>query len=112
MATIDSKDFIDRLIAGNGLLDGELEDYDNPPAIKIVEYTNAYGTVTWGVVFKGESGKNRYEIPTDYVRNPKVIWERKKESVVKSTEVDCECHADNVCKSCGINHHCPVHGDD
>lgn len=70
MATIDSKQIIDDIIAGK---------YDNypgePRAIKIVEYTNAWGKRTWGVVHAGED-QYRYERETEYVRDPVVIWRR------------------------------------
>jgi hypothetical protein len=72
MATIDSRAIIDAIIAG---------EYDDEPdlAVKIVEYTNAWGKVTWGVVYRSEArGRlgTRYEQPSEYVRHPKVIWER------------------------------------
>ncbi len=72
MATIDAREIIDAIIAGKS-------DYpDEPLAVKIVEYTNAWGNVTWGVVFADEPYpfNRRYETPTEYVRNPRVIWER------------------------------------
>jgi hypothetical protein len=90
MATFDDKATIDKIIAGNGwsdpsyAVDGEDGPAD-PPVIKIVEYTNAEGRQTWGVVFEnelrlrnrdGSRVADRYEVPTQYVRNPKVIWRR------------------------------------
>jgi len=77
MATIDSKEAIDRIIARNG--DPPVEEPSEPPAVKIVEYTNMAGRITWGVVWENEVAigtGNRYEIPTPYVRNPHVIWTR------------------------------------
>lgn len=72
MATIDNKDMIDRMIANNGFYE------DDAQVEQIVEYTNAYGNVTWGVTWSNEheSRKRRYELPTFYVRNPRVIWRR------------------------------------
>lgn len=71
MATIDSKEFIDKIIAANGRL------YENdPPITRIVEYTNAWGRTAYGVVFQGEAHQDRYEIETEYVQNPKVIFLR------------------------------------
>lgn len=70
MATIDDKTIIDRLIADNGHYQGD------PQVYMIVEYTNAYGNVTWGVTWETErdNARHRYLIETEYVRNPKVIW--------------------------------------
>jgi hypothetical protein len=70
MATIDSKDIIDRLIECDGYYDGDERVY------AIVEYTNAYGNITYGVTWPRENGrKTRYMIDQPpYVNNPKVIW--------------------------------------
>ena len=79
MATIDSKAVIDAIIAGNGYSDPSWEAEGEPPAIKIVEYTNGWGKTTWGVVFANEGPiyQSRYEEATEYVRNPRVIWTRR-----------------------------------
>jgi hypothetical protein len=72
MATIDSKEIIDDIIAGK-------YDDDHDLVIKIVEYTNAWGNVTWGCVYSCEAAMgmaSRYEIPSNFVQNPKVIWRR------------------------------------
>ena len=71
MATIDTKAVIDDIIAGK-------YDDDEDLAVKVVEYTNAWGGVTWGVVYRREPAhaQTRYELPTPWVRNPKVIWRR------------------------------------
>lgn len=96
MATIDSRAVIDAIIANNGWSDPayavESEDGPaEPPVVKIVEYTNMAGVSCWGVVFENEASMkmipidggpadltygDRYEIPTEYVRNPRVIWRR------------------------------------
>ncbi len=69
MATIDSKHIIDELIANNGIYPGD------PQVYMIVEYTNAYGNVTWGVTWPHEKGRDRYTIEQyPYVNNPKIIW--------------------------------------
>ena len=80
MATFDNKEFIDQFMANDGWLPstGSHDAPDNPPAVRIVEYTNAWGKIAWGVVFRGERDLYRYEDATEYVRNPKVIWERKR----------------------------------
>lgn len=73
MATIDSREAINRLIAGNGRTDP-----DDQPVVKIVQYLNYERATCWGIVFENESPamQIRYEIETDYVRNPVVIWRR------------------------------------
>ena len=70
MATIDNKKMIDDLIANNGHFE------DDPRVAQIVEYTNAYGNITWGVTWINEppASQRRYEIATEWVRNPRVIW--------------------------------------
>lgn len=67
MGTFDDKAIIDELIAN----DGHYED--DPRVVKIVEYENFEGRTCWGVVYPGED-PNRYERPTAYVQNPRVIW--------------------------------------
>ena len=76
MPTIDSKRIIDDIIRHNGVYGGEVAP-DNLPAVRIVEYRNAWGSVTWGVVFEGERDIDRYNRPSDYVCEPRTIWERK-----------------------------------
>jgi hypothetical protein len=70
MATINSKEIIDNLIANNGFYE------DDARVAQIVEYTNAYGDITYGVTWcnEHERAKRRYEVESEYVRNPKVIW--------------------------------------
>lgn len=70
MATIDNKQIIDDIIRDNGYYD------EDPQVYMIVEYTNAYGNVTWGVTWSNESSQQRvrYLDETEYIRNPKVIW--------------------------------------
>lgn len=68
MATINDRAVIDKLIATNGA--------DSPkPVIKIVEYTNFWGSICWGLIYEGQA-LDTYT-PTDYVINPTTIWERK-----------------------------------
>jgi hypothetical protein len=77
MATIDRRDFIEQLIAGNGRMPDDQEPTpDNPRAVRIVESVNFEGRTCWGVVFENErvSSWDRYERPTEYVRNPRVLW--------------------------------------
>lgn len=76
MATIDYKDIVDKIIADDGYYDG---DTTEPRALKIVEYTNAWGKQCWGVVFEGDGDDDRYERANEFVQNPTVIWEVKKD---------------------------------
>ena len=69
MATIDSKKIIDEIILANG------KQYDDEPqVVKIIAYTNAWGKVTYGVVWEGDGDLGRYEVETPFVQNPQVIW--------------------------------------
>ncbi len=70
MATIDDKDLINEIIKKDGYY------LDDPRIYMIVEYTNAYGNITWGVTWCNEQyrARTRYLIETDYVKNPKIIW--------------------------------------
>lgn len=89
MATFTTKAMVDRLIAGNGWETPEHHDApDNPSAIRVVEYDTPEGETTWGVVFAGEPDEFRYERPTEYVRNPRVLWvKRTTEAVAPAVEL-------------------------
>ena len=69
MATIDDFAMVQKLIKNNG------HYFDDPQLVKIVEYTNGFGHKAWGLVYPGEDA-DRYNQPTEYVREPKTIWER------------------------------------
>jgi hypothetical protein len=72
MATVDHRATVDRIIATNG------EEYaDEPPVLKIVEYTNVGNRQCWGVVWDGDPDPDRYERPSDWIRDPVVIWRRR-----------------------------------
>lgn len=59
------------LKANNGVFPG---DEHLPPVVLIVEYSNAFnGAPAYGLVYKGM--QNPY-VPSDYVRNPRVWWQR------------------------------------
>ncbi len=83
MATFDNKKHIDEFMGNDGWLlgTGSRDAPDNPPAVRIVEFTNAWGKIAWGVSFRGDRNLHRYEEKTHYVRNPRVIWTRRGESV-------------------------------
>lgn len=70
MATINSRDLIEDLIANDGYFE------DDPRVDRIVQYVNQYGQVAWGVVWSNElpSCRSRYEEETEYIRYPRVIW--------------------------------------
>lgn len=65
MATVD-KDIADDIIAGK---------YDEDEATRIVEYTNAWGNLAYGVTF-GDENPNKYLFESEYIRNPQVYWDR------------------------------------
>lgn len=67
MATVD-KELADRLVALNG------QFMDDPRVARIVEYDNAWGGVGYGMEYEWEVG--RYS-ESEFVRNPRVYWERK-----------------------------------
>jgi len=72
MSTFENKKIVDEIIAGNG--------YDGEPGyvwLKVVEYTTPEGNTVWGCVHNRDRNPDRYEQETFYVRNPKVIWERR-----------------------------------
>lgn len=71
MATIDNKKIIDELIANDGYYEDDKRIY------KIVEYTNMYGVRTWGVTWISNKDREKYLIESEFIRNPKVIWEIK-----------------------------------
>lgn len=65
MATV-SKDLADELKEANGYYS------DDPRAVRIIEYDNAWGGVGYGIEYEGQLGKYR---PSKYVRNPRVYWQ-------------------------------------
>lgn len=78
MATFDDRKHIDQFIKNNGYLDDCLDDIgapDNPAAVKIVEYKNMGGKTAYGVVFEG-GHYTMYDFPSEFIRDPKIIWER------------------------------------
>lgn len=65
MSTV-SKKIADAIVRGEYL--------DDDPR-RIVEYKNAWGGVAYGVTF-GRQDPNTYLRESQYVREPKVYWER------------------------------------
>ena len=72
MATFTTKRIVDEIIAANG------QQYDDePPVIRIVEYTSRVNQATvWGVVWQGDRKPFRYDVESEFVTNPRVIFER------------------------------------
>lgn len=68
MATIDSKEQVERIIAANGKL-----YEDEEPVVKIVKYDNAFGGVGYGLIFRGQP-RDLYA-PSAYINNPETIFE-------------------------------------
>ena len=70
MATFSNKQVVDTIIANNGYYEGD------PRVVRVVEYETNFGETCWGVVWETEPPATwlRYEIPTQYIRNPRVIW--------------------------------------
>lgn len=76
MATVD-KSFADRLIAGHGWIDEFDHDApDNPPAVRITEYTDVGGKKAYGVVFDGHGDLDKYQYASEFIQNPRIYWER------------------------------------
>jgi hypothetical protein len=71
MATINDREIVDQIIAGNGVYPGD-EAY---PVIKIVKYQNGFdGKDAYGLIYKGEP-LNKYAA-TPFVNNPVTVWEK------------------------------------
>lgn len=68
MATIDDKDFIDRLIAS----DGHYED--DPQILEIASYRTPEGKLTWSVAWTIQDCLNLRTSP--FVSDIQVIWKR------------------------------------
>ena len=78
MGTMTTRSVVDELMANHGWPD---DDYphdapDNQPAVRIVEYVTPEGQTCWGVAFRGERDPFRYEVETQYVRRPRLLWAR------------------------------------
>jgi len=70
MATINDRETVDKIIAGNGIYPGD-ESY---PIVKIVQYENAFnGGIAFGLVYRGDPLDEYTASP--FVNNPKTIWE-------------------------------------
>ena len=72
MSTVD-KAFADKMVACKGVM--YPDDPFEPPVVRIVEYTNAWGNLASGMTFKG-GDPNKYMRPTEYINNPRVYWQK------------------------------------
>jgi hypothetical protein len=71
MATVNSKEMVDEIIAANGHYMGD------PQVVKIVQYQNMFdGGTAYGLIYRGDDPM-RYEDPNGACINPKVIFEAK-----------------------------------
>ena len=69
MATIDSREMVDKIIANNGRYSTD------PRVVKIVQYNNIFdGRLAYGLIYKGER-LDRYD--NCLGSNQKCIWEYK-----------------------------------
>lgn len=66
--TISDKKEIDHIIANNGVANPT-----DTPFSRITQYDNAWGGIGYGCDFVGEG--HRYT-PSEFVRNPRIIFER------------------------------------
>ena len=64
MATV-SKDLADRIVANDGYYK------DDPRVYRIVEYTNAWGKLAYGIEYERDLGKYS---PSEYINSPQVYW--------------------------------------
>lgn len=71
MPTVD-KHCADIIAANNGVYPG---DEHLPPVVRITQYDNAFGGVgvDFGLDYEGE---DNYQ-PSDFIRNPRIYFERK-----------------------------------
>lgn len=72
MSTVD-KAFADKLVAANGQL--YPDDPFEPPVTRIVEYTNAWGKLAYGITFE-QQDPEKYMRPSQYINKPRIYWEK------------------------------------
>ena len=71
MGTVTARRLVDQLIASDGYYE------DDPRAVMIVEYTNAWGEQAWGITWSNESPERqrRYLQESQYIHAPRVLWQ-------------------------------------
>ncbi len=70
MSTFTSRNLIDQIISNDGY-------YENDPrVVYIVEYTNYWNRIVYGITWINESSirQRRYMTHTKYTHNPKIIY--------------------------------------
>lgn len=72
MSTVD-KAFADKMVACNGTMFPD--DPFETPVDRIVEYTNAWGNLAYGMTFNGQD-PDKYMRPSEYIIEPRIYWER------------------------------------
>ncbi len=70
MSTIDDVNQVHEIIENDGW------NEDDPRVFQIVKYINNWNNITYGLTwaYESEERKHRYEIETDFVKQPKIIW--------------------------------------
>lgn len=66
MATINDEGLIKRIVEQDGYY------ADDERVLRIVEYTNAWGKVAYGIEYRRSLGKYK---ASEYVIDPRVYWE-------------------------------------
>ena len=69
MATINSKEMVDELIANNGEYRGD------PPVYYIVQYNTLVGGTAYGICYDGQDLLNYLDSP--YCKNQKMLFRRR-----------------------------------
>lgn len=79
MATVP-KDFADNLVKHAGYYNGDSDNSlgDNPRCVQIIEYTNAWGGLCYGLVMEGDRDPERYLRESEFVNKPRVYWDHSK----------------------------------
>jgi hypothetical protein len=81
MGSFTSGEIVDQIILRNGEhFSDDGDGTDQYDYVKIVAYTTPEGRMSWGAVLRCEVAMglgDRYDNPSEYIRNPKVIWARK-----------------------------------
>ncbi len=70
MSTINDSNLINKIISSKGYLE------DDPRVYQIVEYITAWNGIAYGVTWFNESEERRcrYEVESDHVRRPQILW--------------------------------------
>jgi len=70
MATVNSREIVDEIIANNGEYEGD------PIVVRIVQYNNQFnGDLAYGLIYEGEDLNRYHDSPACH--NPTTIFERR-----------------------------------